>query len=53
LLNIIANSGKLYRNVSRKFRVTPAWNGMLTVKTLIFRNREDGMKPAVLVVSAL
>jgi hypothetical protein len=53
LLNIIANSGKLYRNVSQKLRVIPAWNGMLTAKTLIFRNHEDGMKPAVLVMSAL
>jgi hypothetical protein len=53
LLNIIANSGKLYRNVSRNFRVIPAWKGTLSAKTLIFRNNEDGMKPAVLVMSAL
>jgi len=50
LLNIIANSGKLYRTVSRNFRVIPAWDAMLSAKTLIFHEHDDGMKPALLVV---
>jgi hypothetical protein len=53
LLNIIANSGKLYRTVSRNFRMIPARDAMLSAKTLIFHKRDDGMKPAVLVVTTL
>jgi hypothetical protein len=53
LLNIIANSGKLYRTVSRNFRMIPASDAMFSAKTLIFYKHEDGMKPAALVVAAL
>jgi len=53
LLNIIANSGKLYRTVSRNFRMIPASDAMFSAKTLIFYKHEDGMKPASLVVATL